>query len=170
MRDLKTIVHVESRSRNWRVRKISATPASPLWVARRMCSMYFALGGASCDLISISSSSSELSENGIQGSGRADFDLGGPLHRLLEILRHCSRSTRSSSRKTELAKGVQETSNTEVSPDRSLSTTSFQAGELATQMASPATAVMVAHWAMSATRWQSCLCALVQQWRSRAVD
>lgn len=50
MRDLKTIVHVESRSRNWRVRKISATPASPLWVARRMCSIYFALGGASCAL------------------------------------------------------------------------------------------------------------------------
>lgn len=50
MRDLKTIVHVESRNRNCRVRKISPTPASPLRVATRMCSMYFDFGGASCEV------------------------------------------------------------------------------------------------------------------------
>jgi hypothetical protein len=93
MRDLKTIVHVESRSRNWRVRKISAMPASPLCVARRMCSIYFDLGGASCPLALISSSPWEIPENIDQGPGRADFYLGSPLHRLLEILCHCSRST-----------------------------------------------------------------------------
>ena len=48
MRALKTIVHVESRSRSWIVRNISATPASPVWVATRMCSMYLDLGAASC--------------------------------------------------------------------------------------------------------------------------
>ena len=48
MSDLKTIVHVESRRRFCRARKISATPASPVWVATRMCSTYLALGGASC--------------------------------------------------------------------------------------------------------------------------
>ena len=45
IRDLKTIVHVESRSRYWRVRKTSATPASPLCVERRIRSTY--LGAAS---------------------------------------------------------------------------------------------------------------------------
>jgi hypothetical protein len=44
---LKTIVHVESRSRFVRARKISATPASPAWVATRMCSTYLDLGAAS---------------------------------------------------------------------------------------------------------------------------
>lgn len=48
MSDLKTIVHVESLRRFCRVRNISATPASPAWVATRMCSTYLALGGASC--------------------------------------------------------------------------------------------------------------------------
>lgn len=43
------MVHVESRNRNCNVRKISPTPASPLRVASRICSMYFDLGGASCD-------------------------------------------------------------------------------------------------------------------------
>ena len=47
---LKTIVHVESLRRFCRVRNISATPASPAWVATRMCSTYLALGGASCFL------------------------------------------------------------------------------------------------------------------------
>ncbi len=47
MRDLKTIVHVESLRRFCKARKISATPASPAWVATRMCSTYLALGGAS---------------------------------------------------------------------------------------------------------------------------
>jgi hypothetical protein len=47
MSALKTIVHVESRSRFCSARKISATPASPAWVAMRMCSTYLALGGAS---------------------------------------------------------------------------------------------------------------------------
>ena len=45
---LKTIVHVESRNRCVRVRKTSATPASPAWVATRRCSTYFDLGAASC--------------------------------------------------------------------------------------------------------------------------
>lgn len=47
MSDLKTIVHVESLRRFCRARKISATPASPAWVATRICSTYLALGGAS---------------------------------------------------------------------------------------------------------------------------
>jgi hypothetical protein len=44
---LNTMVHVESRSRFVRARKISATPASPACVATRMCSTYFDLGAAS---------------------------------------------------------------------------------------------------------------------------
>ena len=44
---LNTIVHVESLKRFCRVRNISATPASPAWVATRICSTYLALGGAS---------------------------------------------------------------------------------------------------------------------------
>ena len=48
MSDLKTIVHVESLRRFCKALKISATPASPAWVATRMCSTYLALGGASC--------------------------------------------------------------------------------------------------------------------------
>ena len=48
MSALNTIVHVESRNLFCNARKISATPASPAWVATRMCSTYFALGGASC--------------------------------------------------------------------------------------------------------------------------
>ncbi len=47
MSALKTIVHVESRNRFCSARKISATPASPVEVATRMCSTYLALGGAS---------------------------------------------------------------------------------------------------------------------------
>jgi hypothetical protein len=41
------MVHVESRRRFVRARKISATPASPACVATRMCSTYFDLGAAS---------------------------------------------------------------------------------------------------------------------------
>ena len=48
---LKTMVHVESRRRFWRARKISATPASPAWVATRMCSTYFDFGAASCGTV-----------------------------------------------------------------------------------------------------------------------
>lgn len=44
---LKTMVHVESRRRFVRARKISATPASPAWVATRMCSTYLDFGAAS---------------------------------------------------------------------------------------------------------------------------
>jgi hypothetical protein len=47
IRDLKTIVHVESRSRSCSVRKISATPASPPFVAPRIASTYFDFGAAS---------------------------------------------------------------------------------------------------------------------------
>ena len=45
---LNAMVHVESLNRCCRVRKISATPASPERVPRRMCSTYFDLGGANC--------------------------------------------------------------------------------------------------------------------------
>lgn len=48
MSDLKTIVHVESRSLFCKARNISATPASPVCVATRICSTYFDLGAASC--------------------------------------------------------------------------------------------------------------------------
>jgi hypothetical protein len=44
---LKTMVHVESRRRFVRARKISATPASPACVATKMCSTYFDFGAAS---------------------------------------------------------------------------------------------------------------------------
>ena len=44
---LKTMVHVESRSRFVRARKISATPASPACVATRICSTYLDFGAAS---------------------------------------------------------------------------------------------------------------------------
>jgi hypothetical protein len=43
---LKTIVHVESLSRICKVRKTSATPDSPPFVADRMGSIYFDLGAA----------------------------------------------------------------------------------------------------------------------------
>ena len=43
---LNTIVHVESRSLFCIALKISATPASPAWVATSMCSTYLALGAA----------------------------------------------------------------------------------------------------------------------------
>jgi hypothetical protein len=44
---LKTMVHVESRNRFVRARKISATPASPACVATSMCSTYLDFGAAS---------------------------------------------------------------------------------------------------------------------------
>ena len=47
MSALKTMVHVESRNRSCRVRKISATPDSPPCVAERMGSIYLDLGAAS---------------------------------------------------------------------------------------------------------------------------
>jgi hypothetical protein len=47
IRALKTIVHVESLILYSKVRKTSATPASPLRVARRICSTYLGFGGAS---------------------------------------------------------------------------------------------------------------------------
>lgn len=47
IRDLNTIVHVESLSLFCKVRNISATPASPACVATKMCSIYFDLGAAS---------------------------------------------------------------------------------------------------------------------------
>jgi hypothetical protein len=46
MRPLNTMVHVESRSRYCSARMTSPTPASPEWVATRMCSMYLVFGGA----------------------------------------------------------------------------------------------------------------------------
>src|SRR5204863_6675773 len=47
IRALKTMVQVESRKRSCRVRKTSATPASPPCVADRIASTYFDLGAAS---------------------------------------------------------------------------------------------------------------------------
>ncbi len=47
MRDLNTMVHVESRKRFWRARKTSPTAASPACVATRMCSTYLDFGAAS---------------------------------------------------------------------------------------------------------------------------
>lgn len=47
IRLLNTMVQVESRNRFVRARKISATPASPAWVATRMCSTYLDFGAAS---------------------------------------------------------------------------------------------------------------------------
>lgn len=47
MSALNTIVHVESISRYCSVRNTSPTPASPVCVANRMCSMYLDLGAAS---------------------------------------------------------------------------------------------------------------------------
>ena len=43
---LKTMVHVESRSRYCSALNTSPTPASPACVAIRICSMYFVFGGA----------------------------------------------------------------------------------------------------------------------------
>jgi hypothetical protein len=79
MSDLKTIVHVESRSRNCSVRKISATPASPLRVARRICSMYFDLGAASCKRKPVSPAQPK--------EPKTNVDLRGPFDRLLKVLR-----------------------------------------------------------------------------------
>jgi hypothetical protein len=77
IRALKTIVHVESRSRNVRVRKTSATPASPPLVALSMASTYFDLGAASCICLSRCSPSPKCS---------ADFDLRCTFHNLV----HCA--------------------------------------------------------------------------------
>ena len=46
IKDLKTIVQVESRSRSCKVRKTSATPDSPPFVADKIGSIYFDLGAA----------------------------------------------------------------------------------------------------------------------------
>jgi hypothetical protein len=46
IKDLKTIVHVESRNRSWSTRKTSATPDSPPCVEERIDSMYFDFGAA----------------------------------------------------------------------------------------------------------------------------
>lgn len=58
MRALKTMVHVESRRRCWRVRNTSATPPSPAWVATRIVSTYLALGAAS--FVGMSNTSSSM--------------------------------------------------------------------------------------------------------------
>jgi hypothetical protein len=52
MRALNTIVHVESRKRRVRVRKTSATPASPPFAALSIASTYFDFGAASCSCLS----------------------------------------------------------------------------------------------------------------------
>lgn len=76
MRPLKTMVHVESRSRLVMVRKTSATPASPAFVATRMCSTYFDLGGASW----IETQSMRI----VDVTKSAYLDLRATLYRLLE--------------------------------------------------------------------------------------
>ena len=50
---LKTTVHVESLKRCCRALKTSPTPASPAWVAMRMCSMYLVFGGAACRQVGV---------------------------------------------------------------------------------------------------------------------
>src|ERR1700677_1240807 len=77
IRALKTIVQVESRSRNVRVRKTSATPASPPLVALSIASTYFDLGAASCSCLSRCSPNTKCS---------ADLDLCCTFHNLV----HCA--------------------------------------------------------------------------------
>lgn len=91
---LKTMVHVESRKRFVRARKISATPASPAWVATRMCSTYFDLGAASCRRVSGSQWTTAVGERGRQrqrAAGRRYLDLRPALDALLEGAGHRAR-------------------------------------------------------------------------------
>ncbi len=91
--DLKTIVHVESRNRFCKARKISATPASPAWVATRICSTYLAFGGASCGRSFQVSWRSRL-PMGSSSCSDSCLDFRPTLHRLLE--RHLPRARKSS--------------------------------------------------------------------------
>lgn len=77
--DLNTIVHVESRIRSWRVRKTSATPASPVRVAMRICSTYLSFGTANCALNQYKS---------VKKISRADLEFGGSFDGLFECVGH----------------------------------------------------------------------------------
>lgn len=90
IRDLNTMVHVESRSRNCSVRNISATPTSPASVATKICSIYLDLGAAS--YVHPQVSDIVLRKVGNKPRETTDFNLCSPFHRLLEILGHCSGS------------------------------------------------------------------------------
>ena len=79
MRALNTIVQAESRSRCWRVRKTSATPASPECVATRIVSTYLDLGAASYANIDVRMR--PISRFLIP----AYLQLCGPFDRLLEV-------------------------------------------------------------------------------------
>src|SRR5262249_35587563 len=90
MRLLKTTVHVESRRRSCRARKTSPTPASPAWVATRMCSIYFVLGGAFCQAGLLAAASNPPSAF----FDSTDLDLGGALDGLFERARHLQQTSR----------------------------------------------------------------------------
>lgn len=89
---LKTMVHVESRRRLVRARKISATPASPACVATRMCSTYLDLGAASYTAKSVDcngASNVEATVNhGTLRRARTCLDLGAALYTLLKGAGH----------------------------------------------------------------------------------
>lgn len=90
---LKTMVHVESCNRYWSARKTSPIPASPEWVATRMCSIYFVFGGAFCETKKELASSKRPTGEGCPGlepAVRAYLYLGRALDGLLEGARHCS--------------------------------------------------------------------------------
>lgn len=89
------MVHVESRRRFVRARKISPTPASPAWVATRMCSTYLDFGAASCRR-------GALAGVARAAHGDAHLDLGPALDRLLKGAGHgsCARVRPAGSRES----------------------------------------------------------------------
>jgi hypothetical protein len=91
---LKTIVHVESRSRFVRARKISATPASPAWVATNICSTYFDFGAASYTWVLAGNTYGPLRSamlvSTTKGRAHAHLDLGAALDALFEGAGHVS--------------------------------------------------------------------------------
>jgi hypothetical protein len=90
IRLLNTIVHVESRNRLVRARKISATPASPACVATRMCSTYLDFGAASC-VYALARRNEQTSHCTSSCRTAQYLDLRPALHALLEGTRHGAR-------------------------------------------------------------------------------
>ena len=90
IRLLNTIVHVESRNRLVRARKISATPASPAWVATRICSTYLDFGAASC-MYALARRNGQRSRCASSPKPAQYLDLRPTLHALLEGARHGAR-------------------------------------------------------------------------------
>lgn len=91
---LKTMVHVESRSRFVRALKISATPASPAWVATSICSTYLDFGAASYTWVLAGNSYGPLRSvmrmRTTEGRAQPYLDLGAALDALLEGACHIS--------------------------------------------------------------------------------